>query len=159
MVFLYEPYMRKILFSLRYANKIGDVKIELMSSGFGLWRKVYQQDSVENIDDLGSLHGRFNQNESNMRRLFQKDVIESFYPCILNMKKNIPDEERDFTLKLIDLVIGFCAVLLEINRVEDSIETLEYFTKLIRVDKICKRMNICLRLMTTSMKIQKYKND
>ena len=60
MVFMYEPYMRKILFNLRYANKIGDVKIELMSSGFGLWRKVYQEDSAEEIEDFGSLQGRFN---------------------------------------------------------------------------------------------------
>ena len=88
-----------------------------------------------------------------MRKLFDKEVIKGFYPQILDLGRNVSEEESAFVLKLIDLAVGFCAVLLELNRADESIEALENIRKLVRVDKVSKRMHICLLLMVTSMKI------
>ena len=69
MVRMYEPLLRSILFDLRFANKVGEVKIEHMTSGFSIWQKIYQDDICKYQGKLVSSMTRFNQNESNVRHL------------------------------------------------------------------------------------------
>jgi hypothetical protein len=41
---VYDPYTVNMLYSMRYNSKLGDIRIELMTSGFGIWQKLFTED-------------------------------------------------------------------------------------------------------------------